>query len=130
MNKYYFTFGLGHVLARFTQPILADSMAEAEKIMFEKHGSKWACGYEVKPKGLMELPLCLKVTREMTEDQKKSYKDRFESVLSVTGKVRTERLKNLMFDLDCAFDLGNDKSAKDLYIKAGEELSESLKGVS
>jgi len=42
---YYFTFGMGHTLARHCQPILASSYGSARERMVELHGSMWAFQY-------------------------------------------------------------------------------------
>lgn len=45
MNQYYGTFGTGNSHHGHYQPILANTLGQAEKIMFETHGCKWAAVY-------------------------------------------------------------------------------------
>lgn len=42
---YYATFGTGHSHHGHYQPILADTLERAERIMFETYGSSWAAMY-------------------------------------------------------------------------------------
>jgi len=48
MNMYIFTFGINRKHCDNFQPIIANSMEEAEKLMFEHHGQDWAFGYTEK----------------------------------------------------------------------------------
>lgn len=44
-NVHFFTFGNGHDLAGYCQPIIADSPELARQCMFDKYGSLWAFQY-------------------------------------------------------------------------------------
>ena len=46
MKKYFATFGVGHVNSNKVQPIIADSVLDAERKMFEVYGKEWAFVYE------------------------------------------------------------------------------------
>lgn len=45
MEKYLFTFGGGHELQGYCQPIFASSYNEARNKMVELHGLSWAFSY-------------------------------------------------------------------------------------
>lgn len=131
MNIYYFTFGIAHTFAKFVQPILAPTKLEAEKIMHRAFGSDWAFSYDDKPEGFQELRILKYLERTViTKEEENIIIKRLNEILSSTGKLRTERLKNLMFDIDCAFDKKNDTRAKEYYDRASDELLNSLRGVS
>lgn len=48
MQTFYHTFGIGHPLSHKVQPIVASDCTEALKVMFSKHGSRWAFQYNEK----------------------------------------------------------------------------------
>lgn len=45
LETFYFTFGIGHHLTAYCQPIQADTSNKAREIMFAIHGSDWASSY-------------------------------------------------------------------------------------
>lgn len=47
MEAFYFTFGRGHELKDYVQPIEADSSERAREIMFAIHGEDWSSEYSV-----------------------------------------------------------------------------------
>lgn len=48
MQTFYHTFGIGHPLSHKVQPIRATNSTEALKVMFKKHGDRWAIQYNEK----------------------------------------------------------------------------------
>lgn len=131
MNKYYFTFGMTNELSRCTQPVLAPSMEAAEQIMFDTYGKNWAFGYDEKPEKQKELaPLFYSESpNSMTVKDMQQLYERMNGITrSLDPHIKRSLLKSLLFDIDYAFDIDNDGRAKHVYMRVGEELSESMKG--
>lgn len=56
--------------------------------------------------------------------------DRLNNILKSDDRyLNNSRLRSLQLDIDNGWDIDNDKRARFFYMRVGEELSETLKGV-
>lgn len=55
---------------------------------------------------------------------------RLQNVLQGINRITNERLRSLLFDIDCAFDIKNDPRARRFYRRVNDELFKNIEGVS
>lgn len=135
MNKYYFTWTASTKKNRDVQLVYAASEKEAFEKMQNVYGKRFTeCFTEIHTNRedisckLIDLKPLYASEKGMKLGEMFAWTNRFNNIIEVSGPSKTGRLNNLMDDLDRACDLVADKFAKQLYMRAGEELSESIKG--
>lgn len=105
MNKYYFTFRKGHRLEKFVQPIVAETPADCEEIMFKVFGDTWKAGYSSKGQEvshLTELPT-IYAHVDMTIGEMNELTKRYQGILSGNPKQKDLRLSIMMTDMEQAY---------------------------
>ena len=63
----------------------------------------------------------------MNQQELLIWNDRLNEIKQASSPIKTARLNNFMQDLEKCYELDNDNIARNLYMIAGEELSESIK---
>lgn len=131
MNKYYFTFGIGHELADHVQPIFSPNMKVAIVKMNELYGKSWAFNYTfdeyckaiekstIRPRELNPVWAWDSNSKVMTFGEMKGWTDRFNSIGQTSSNLKAERLKNLQEDLKSCYN--NDPFAHQ-FINTIEEV--------
>lgn len=122
MNNYYFTFGIGHELAKYFQPIIADSIDKATKVMLAQHGTEWSNGYtqedfhEALSNGVFtDLEALEWLQQTITVGEVATLGERLNQIISASQLHKTNRLERLRADIEMAFDLEADPIANQIH---------------
>lgn len=67
---------------------------------------------------------------KITKGELQQLDERLTDITKGNSIFKIPRLKNMMFDIDHAFDVDNDTNAKDIYMRAGVALSDAYKEAS
>jgi len=105
MNRYFFTFGIGHRLEKFVQPIVAETPSDCEEIMFKIYGDGWKTGYSTKEKEishLTELPTIYQHV-DITFGEMQELTKRYNGIMTGDSKQKDLRLSQMMTDMEQAY---------------------------
>lgn len=122
MNKFYCTFGVGHRMSKYVQPIYASSEDAAITKMNEVYGKQWALPYSEDNfkadsffNNLIELrPIYTEPV--MTFGEMRTMTQRFNQIMGAGLTFRSKRLDQFLQDIKDSYDLQKDDYASRMFL--------------